>query len=478
MARLFRHYVPRFLLLTATLDALVVIAAVQIGLLLPVGRLSPSIPSEVRTLVGASILAFLVVVMNEVVGLYDLRRGYGRRELMVRLGAAFTGAYLVFAFVAYLLHFVQIGRKAFIFSFLTALPALLVLRVVSDRAWTDQRRRQSVLLLGAGSVSQSVGRAVLESPHAYELLGCVGAPSEPADAAELPYLGTLDDLEWLSKLMRPDIIVVALEERRGSLPVSEIVECKLRGIQVEDWPGFYEKLTGKIPIENLRPSWLVFADGFTKPRLTIIFKRALDIVGSLAGLIVGLPVLAVAAALIRWDSRGPAFFRQERLGQYGRVYSVVKFRSMHVDAHEMEAPRDGEPDLRITKVGRWLRRTRIDELPQLFNVLLGEMSLVGPRPEWVALVPEFRQKVPFYLHRLAAKPGITGWAQVKNPYGATVENTMEKLQYDLYYIKNMSLFLDVLILLHTVQIVLFTRGSGGWKVKSQAESTTSVSYAG
>ncbi len=400
------------MLLTATADALVVVMAVQIGLLLPLGRLSPSIPADARTVVGGAILGALVVVLNEVVGLYDFRRGFGRRELIVRLGAAFTGAYLAFGFVAYLLHFVQVGRKAFIFSFLTALPLTLLLRMGAQRLSADQRRRQTVMLLGAGSVSQNVARAVVASPHAYELLGCVGGPSEPSGAAELPYLGTLDDLDWLSKLMRPDIIVVALEERRGSLPVSEIVECKLRGIQVEDWPGFYEKVTGKIPIANLRPSWLVFADGFMKPRLTIAFKRALDIVGSLAGLIAGLPVLAAAAALIRWESRGPVFFRQERLGQYGRVYSVFKFRSMHVDAHQMPAPRDG------------------------------------------------------------------GWAQVRNPYGSTVENTVEKLQYDLYYIKNMSLFLDLLILLHTIQIVLFTRGSGGWKVKPQAESTTSVSYAG
>ena len=478
MARLFRHYIPRFLLLTTILDTLVVVALVQVGLLLPLGRLSPSIPVDARTLIGATLLGLLVVVMNEIVGLYEFRREFGRRELMVRLAAAFAGAYLAFGFVAYLVHFVQVGRKAFIFSFVTGLPALLLLRTVAERIWVDQRRRQTVLLLGAGSVSRSVAQAIQAAPDAYELLGCLGSATERTDSPELPCLGTLDDLDWFSKLTRPDVIVVALEERRGSLPVSEIVECKLRGVQVEDWPSFYEKVSGKIPITNLRPSWLVFADGFTKPRLTIIFKRALDMVGSLGGLILMLPVLAAAAALIRWDSRGPVFFRQERLGQYGRVYSVFKFRSMRVDAHQMPAPKDGEPDPRVTRVGRWLRRTRIDELPQLINVLLGEMSLVGPRPEWVALVPEFRQKVPLYLHRLAAKPGITGWAQVKNPYGSTVENTLEKLQYDLYYIKNMSLFLDVLILLHTIQIVLFTRGSGGWTVNQQAESTTFVSYAG
>jgi lipopolysaccharide/colanic/teichoic acid biosynthesis glycosyltransferase len=186
-------------------------------------------------------------------------------------------------------------------------------------------------------------------------------------------------------------------------------------------------------------------------------------------------MLAVAVA-IRLNSPGPALFRQDRIGQFGQVFSVFKFRSMYVDAARLPAPQPGEPDRRVTRVGRFLRRTRFDETPQLINVLLGEMSLVGPRPEWTALVPEFRETVPLYMHRLAAKPGITGWAQVKNPYGATIQNTSDKLQYDLYYIKNMSIFLDLLIVLTTIQIVLFTRGSDQWNSTSQP-STTYVSSA-
>jgi lipopolysaccharide/colanic/teichoic acid biosynthesis glycosyltransferase len=205
-------------------------------------------------------------------------------------------------------------------------------------------------------------------------------------------------------------------------------------------------------------------------------KRAIDLVASLAGCVLMLPVMMAVAAAIRLDSPGPVFFRQERTGQFGRVFRVIKFRSMRVDAAFMPTPAPGQPDPRVTRIGRFLRRTRLDELPQLLNVVWGEMSLVGPRPEWVALVPEFSEKVPLYLHRLAAKPGITGWAQVNNPYGASVENTLEKLQYDLYYIKNMSIFLDLLILLHTVQIILLTRGSGSWTNKKH-QSTTSVSYA-
>jgi exopolysaccharide biosynthesis polyprenyl glycosylphosphotransferase len=222
-----------------------------------------------------------------------------------------------------------------------------------------------------------------------------------------------------------------------------------------------------------------------------IGKRALDLLGSTVLLILLAPVLLLVALVIRLDSPGPALFAHRRLGRNGRHFDCLKFRTMAVDAehrvfqdeqlrhhyvsNHFKIPTELDP--RITRVGRFLRQSSLDELPQLWNVLHGDMSLVGPRPEWVALVPEFSEKVPLYLHRLAAKPGITGWAQVRNSYGASVENTWEKLQYDLYYIKNMSIFFDLLILLHTVQIVLFTRGSGEWTSKKRP-STTSVSYAG
>src|SRR3989442_167815 len=199
----------------------------------------------------------------------------------------------------------------------------------------------------------------------------------------------------------------------------------LRRVEVEDWPTFYEKLTGKIPVGNLRPSWLVFADGFKPARLTRLTKRTIDLLVSVSLVALSLPLLLAIAVAIRLDSTGPVFFRQERIGRFGRIFRIFKFRSMRSGSHPVPPP--GEPDPRVTRVGRFLRRTRLDELPQLFNVIAGDMSLVGPRPEWVALVPEFREKVPLYVHRLAAKPGITGWAQVKNPYSFTVGSTWEKL---------------------------------------------------
>lgn len=477
MPRVFGHYVPAPLVGLAVCEAAIVIGSVYLGLALPFVGFNPIYPAWGDGFAPAIILAALVLTTAHVASLYDMRQNYGRPELLVRLGTAFLTAYLTIATLGYLALPLTLARKAFLLSFVTAFPASFLLRLAHARLTVASRTRHKVLALGSGEASRLVASAVRECPN-YELVGRLHVDgTEGGDADGVWSLGALSDLDWVSKVTRPDVIVVALEERRGTLPVAEIVESKLRGVVVEDWPTFYEKLTGKIPIDNLRPSWLVFADGFNPTRLTRLTKRAIDLVVSLTAVALCAPLLLVIAVAIRMDSRGPILFRQERVGQFGRVFRIFKFRSMRADAHHL-IPALGSPDPRVTRVGRFLRRTRLDELPQLFNVISGDMSLVGPRPEWVALVAEFREKVPLYVHRLAVKPGITGWAQVLNPYGATVENTVEKLQYDLYYIKNMSIFLDMLILLHTVHIVLLTRGSEEWKRKNQTPSTTSVSFAG
>lgn len=477
MLRIFGHYVPGASLALAAGEAFVVFSSVFIGLALPLAGFPAIRPAAGDPAAPAVLLAVLVPAMAIIAALYDTRQTYRRSELVLRLTTAFAGAYLLMAVLDYLLH-LTLARKAFLLSFVTAFPASFLLRLAHARVTAHSGARRRVLLLGSGKVSQLIAQTVQASGHPYELVGRLDANgyAGAADGDGVWSLGTMEDLDWVSKVTRPDVIVVALEERRRALPVVEIVESKLRGIEVEDWPNFFEKLTGRIPVGNLRPSWLVFADGFRPQRLTLLTKRVIDLVVSLAIMALSVPVMLAIAMAIRLDSRGPVFFRQERLGRFGRVFRVCKFRSMRVDAH-LDPTAPGAPDPRVTRVGRFLRRTRLDELPQLVNVILGDMSLVGPRPEWVALVPEFKAKVPLYLHRLAVKPGLTGWAQINNPYGATVGNTWDKLEYDLYYIKNMSIFLDMLILLHTIHIVLFTRGSEEWQ-NSNSHSTTSVSFAG
>jgi sugar transferase (PEP-CTERM system associated) len=318
------------------------------------------------------------------------------------------------------------------------------------------------LLLGSGRPAQIIADVVNGCHPHYQVLGCVDGHPHP-DGQPLrgvQVLGTVEELERVSRMTRPDVIVVALTERRQALPLPAILDCKLQGIEVQDWPSFYEKLTGRILVTGLRPSWLIFADGFRSSGVTVALKRAMDVVLSVLALLASAPLCCLIALLIKLDSAGPVFYRQGRVGQGGRVFALIKFRSMHRDAERETGPvwaEDGDP--RATRVGRLLRRTRLDELPQFINVLRGEMSLVGPRPERPAFVEYLQSRIPFYMSRYSIKPGITGWAQVQYRYGSTLEDAVEKLEYDLYYIKNQSLFLDLLILLHTLQVVVLGKGS-------------------
>ncbi len=255
-------------------------------------------------------------------------------------------------------------------------------------------------------------------------------------------------------------VIVCLAERRGNLPVLELLNCRLQGVKVEEGELLYERITGKIAVAKLRPSYLIFSEGFNRSKFNYIFKRALDILLAAAGMVLGLPVFLLTALLIKLESRGPVIFSQPRVGREGRIFRIYKFRSMREDAEKSSGPVwAGEDDPRITGVGRVIRKLRIDELPQLWNVLHNDMSFVGPRPERPYFVDELKRDIPFYTERLVVKPGITGWAQINYRYGASREDALEKLQYDLYYIKNISIFLDILILLRTVKVVLLGFGA-------------------
>lgn len=273
-------------------------------------------------------------------------------------------------------------------------------------------------------------------------------------------IGSYEQLVEIVERERIDKIVVALPDRRGILPVQALLACKQRGIEIEEGTNFCEKLSGRIMLENLRPSWLIFSSGFTVPRLLRLQKRAGDILIASLGCLFACPLMMVLAVLIKLDSRGPALFTQERVGEKGRHFILMKFRSMRVDAESLTGPVFAqEDDDRITRIGRFIRHTRLDELPQLINVLRGEMSFVGPRPERPFFVKQYEKEIPFYTQRLAVKPGITGWAQVNYPYGATLEDAKEKLRLDLFYVKNMSLLFDLFIVLKTAKIALIGGGA-------------------
>jgi sugar transferase (PEP-CTERM system associated) len=276
----------------------------------------------------------------------------------------------------------------------------------------------------------------------------------------LQIIGDSSLIHEIASKGKVDRIIVALEERRGRLPTEELLKCRMEGISIEEGISFYEHLTGKLLIERTYPSFLIFSNGFTKSTSHRLMKAAMDYLLSSIGLLILLPIMALVALAIKTDSSGPVLYRQERMGKGGKIFNLLKFRSMRDNAEQETGPVWAEEnDERITRVGKVIRQLRLDELPQMINVIRGDMSFVGPRPERPHFVKQLKNKIPFYEKRQGIKPGITGWAQIEYPYGATENDALEKLKYDLYYMKNMSLLFDLNIIFQTIRIVLFGRGA-------------------
>lgn len=319
-----------------------------------------------------------------------------------------------------------------------------------------------VLVVGDGLQAELMEEFVASSNGRFVLLGRVSCPStRPVKGKDCDPSDGLKSgrVLRLAQNFMADKIVVSLAERRGFFPVEELLNCKLAGIEVVDAPSFYETATRKLLIENITPSWFIFSHGFKVTWVLRLCKRSMDIAASLAGLACFLPFIPFIVLAIKLDSPGPVLFRQTRVGQGDRPFTLMKFRSMRQDAEARTgAVWSQENDPRITKVGNFLRRTRLDEIPQLVNILRGDMSLVGPRPERPEFVNKLKERIPYYSERHYVKPGLTGWAQVRYPYGSSVEDAIEKLRYDLYYIKNISIFLDLFIIFKTFSVVLLGKG--------------------
>jgi sugar transferase (PEP-CTERM system associated) len=408
-------------------------------------------------------LAFTLVMTLAMAsfGFYGPRQPDTLQSTLVRLALALTFAIVSVAVIGPLL-----SRGTDYFVALTEAALLAVIGVIPVRRVLASWARRGVLarpvlVVGTGDEALAVGHAI-EQAAGYSLLGYY--PTSTADPCRVPrkkLLSNESSLEtWVREYGIREIVVAVRDKRGGILPLPQLLSCRLRGVKVLDLPHFYERATGQVPVESLKASWLIFGEGFRQDWQRNAVKRAFDVIASLVLLGPGLPIMLVTAILIRLESRGPALFRQERVGLGGRSFTVLKFRSMRLDAEKDGTPVWASPeDPRITRVGRFIRRARIDELPQVFNVLKGEMSFVGPRPERPFFVGQLTQQIPFYGARHTVKPGITGWAQVRYSYGASVEEAAKKLQFDLYYVKNHTLFLDLLILMETVRVVLFREGA-------------------
>ena len=421
---------------------------------------APDLAANAWKIALVTVICQLCLYYND---FYDLTVVHSNRELVVRLLQAAGAASILLAALYFLVPALIIGNGIFVSSLFVFLIAILAWRVAFNHVSGRLRLEERVLVVGTGDTARKVARQMLDQhDFAYRVIGFIDDDaSRIGERIVNPgIIGTPADIDRLVDAHQIDRIVVGLADRRGKLPIQELLRAKMSGVRVEDATTTYERVTGKILIDDLRPSWLIFSDGFRVSRLTRLMKRAIDLSLSFFMALATMPLMVLTAALVWMEDGRPILYRQERVGENGRTFILSKFRSMRKDAERAGHPvwaKDG--DERVTRVGRFIRTTRLDELPQLWNVLCGDMSFVGPRPERPFFVDELSTQIPFYQQRHSVKPGLTGWAQVKYRYGSSLEDAMEKLRYDLYYIKHLSVFFDLTIVFDTVKVVLFRKGA-------------------
>ena len=396
--------------------------------------------------------------------LYDFRKIVDRRDLFVRIAQALAAASFILAVIYFWFPATMIGRGVFFIAAILVISLIVGWRVAFEWLALQLGPRERLLLVGTGAAAIKLAREIFERRHelGVEIVGFIDAdPAKVGEPVINPgVIGTIDDISSIVRSRAVDRVVVSLAEARGKLPMDKLLDMKLQGVSFDHLASVYEEYTGKIAVENLRPSWLIFSSGFQGMHALRAAKRAMDILLAIGGLVILSPIMLAIAALVRLTSAGPALYHQARVGHRGRVFMVHKFRSMRADAEAETGPvwaKSG--DTRVTPIGAFLRKSRLDELPQLWNVLVGDMSFVGPRPERPEFVEELTGEIPFYGQRHAVRPGLTGWAQVRYSYGASREDALEKLQYELFYIKNMSLALDAFIILKTIKTVVLRRGT-------------------
>ena len=397
------------------------------------------------------------------VGLYHARLREGLTGVMLRamVGVALSSVALALFF--YVFPGLFVGRGVLGIAVFMSLFSVMIIRLISMRVVDQQLLKRRILVLGAGERAENINKRLRRrsDQRGFMLVGFVHIKGEHNVVSEdriVDLGGSLVDYVINNEI---DEIVVAVGDRRKMFPLDELLNCKLSGVDVVDIITFFEREIGKIELDLLHPSWLIFSNGFDRGLVRVILERAFDVFASSMLLVVTWPVMLATIAAIRWeDGRNASFlYKQKRVGEFGDVFDVLKFRSMIENAESGTPQWATDNDLRITKVGSFIRKTRIDELPQILNVLRGDMSFVGPRPERPEFVEQLNEKIPYYNERHRVKPGITGWAQLCYPYGASDTDSLQKLQYDLYYVKNHNLLLDLIILIQTVEVVLFGKGA-------------------
>ncbi|MEM7255085.1 MAG: TIGR03013 family XrtA/PEP-CTERM system glycosyltransferase [Pseudomonadota bacterium] len=463
MVRVFRHYIPKSLIVLGTGEALLLFGSVYLGVFLGFSAFNPT----TKLLVGdiwskAAVYTLVMMMMMAGMGLYQRGLRDDVRGLIFRISAAFLCGLAVMIAVLTIAPAMWFGGRAFSLAFVSSALCIVGFRVLVYRFAGGDLFRRRVAVLGVGALASQAQQLRRKTDRRdMELVGYVDIDSPAPQVVNEKHLSKTGTLLELARANKINDYVVAVDDAPDTALLNEILDCKMSGVEIVEMSTFIERQTGKIQLDAMNPGSFVFSDGFIQAVVKGYVIRVFDIALSLVGLLVAWPVMAITAFFVSLESdfKDPILYRQTRVGRNGTLFEILKFRSMRTDAEKAGAQFAAENDDRVTRVGRVIRKIRVDELPQLFNVLRGDMSFVGPRPERPEFVEELKKKIPFFELRLRVKPGITGWAQICYPYGSTDRDAKEKLQYDLYYIKNYSLFLDVMILIQTAQVVLWGKGA-------------------
>lgn len=460
MIRLFKHYIPHGVLLLGLLDLALLVLASELAWQLRASQIGmdPGLFEERWVpLVGSAAIVWLAMIAVGVYGPYALR---SLRFAAARLLVAISLGIIALATIDWILPGDTFWRSTLLYSMGFAVLVLVADRLMLNSFLGSSAFRRRVMVLGAGDRAQRL-RELGDKPETGFVIVSYIAMDEPERVVEEAIAReAIHDLGRFVENLGVSEVVLALQERRNSLPLGDLLRMKTKGVHVNDFSSFLERETGRVDLDTVNPSWLIFSDGFSSGRMfSSALKRVFDVTASIILLLLTCPIIAIFAVIVKLDSKGPAFFRQERVGLFGEPFHLVKLRSMRTDAEKDGAKWAEENDPRITRVGRFIRKVRIDELPQTWSVLKGEMSFVGPRPEVPQFVDSLQEEIPFYGERHMVKPGITGWAQINYPYGASSEDSRKKLEYDLYYAKNYTPFLDFVILLQTVRVILWPEGA-------------------
>ncbi len=460
MIRLFKHYIPHAVLLLGLFDLVLLALAAEAGWRLRASQIvmDPGDPLQRIGQLGGFAAVMLAAMVA--VGVYGADSLRSMRFATARILVAVSIGIIALSFVDFLLGGENFWRSTLAYAMAFSILLLVTNRLLVGSMLGAAAFRRRVMVLGAGPRAQRLRELGDRPESGFAIVSYIGMSENPPLVEEAINRSAIHNLTRFVENLGVSEVVLALEERRNALPLSDLLRIKTAGVHVNDFSSFIERETGRVDLDTVNPSWLIFSDGFSSGRMiSSAAKRLFDVLASAILLALTAPVILIFAIIVKLDSKGPAFFRQTRVGLYGQSFKLLKLRSMRIDAEVDGAQWATANDPRVTRVGSFIRKARIDELPQAWSVLKGEMSFVGPRPERPEFVADLEEQMPYYAERHMVKPGITGWAQINYPYGASIEDSRHKLEYDLYYAKNYTPFLDLLILLQTLRVVLWHEGA-------------------